>query len=735
MRPEALRLPRTLAWRLLLAILPAVAAGVVGAVWLQHELTRRQMLAGIHRAVRDAAGGTAAQIDGLLRQRADDLLTVADTPLIADYYRNVDYQLLDEASSYRQELERYLLKFARRAGVYSSIRYLDARGREVCAVEGGAVRPADPRRPAPSFFPILARLRGQAYWTSDARAEPGGRVVMYLGKPVRDETGALKGAVVLAYDLSELRRALGASLIGRQGTAFLETAAGPFPPGAGLPAGVSGITARRPLSQKPWSVVVQASADELLAPLERIRDEGLLAAAAATVALVVLLLWLVRSITRPVARLVDAARRIGRGDLGHRIASASSDELGTLSQAFDEMAESLERNRKQNAELQSQLVQAEKLSAVGQLISAVAHELNNPLAAVCAYAQVALMEGVPPQLKDDLGHVHHNALRCRKVVDNLLFFVRKSRQEKRLLDINAAAASALELLDYRLLKTEDVAVEQSLDPRLPRVIGDFQQLVQVLVNLINNACDAMDQQARYPEDKRLRIATRPAAGSVELSVEDNGPGVPDEIRARVFEPFVTTKEPGRGTGLGLSICRQILADHGGEISFRDREGGGTVFTLRLPVPSGEELLALELPAPVPELPAVPGRSVLVVDDEPELADVVARVLREDGDRVEVAVEGERALALVRERAFDLVVADFEMERVKGDELYQALCEARPKDRPRILFVTGDLLNPKVLRFLERTKSPYLAKPFDVAELRQAARRLLSAETQGGPRIS
>lgn len=714
------RMPQTLRWRLLSIILPFVLLSGTALFWLQYRLAKTEILAAIDKDIRALAERTSVNVDQLLSQRRDDLFTLSESSLIVDYYRNVDFQLTNEAESYRRELERFLLGFARRAGVYSRLSYFDADGRTVCGIESGRISKSRPARPPPFFEAIKSTPPG-SWWVSSPE---GPSPVLNYGKPVHDEQGRFKGALALGYDLSQIRDLLARVKVGRSGRALVLDAGGTVlleggsrPPGAGL------LSADFPLFRMPWRIVVEAPLQEFLAPLRKVRDIGALAAVGAIAGLAGIILLTVRSATRPVAALVEAAGRISRGELGHRVSDPGDGELGVLLGAFNEMSQSLEDNRRATALLQSQLIQAEKLSAVGQLISSVAHELNNPLAAVCGYAQLALLQGPPPELAQDLDHVRQNALRCRKVVENLLFFVRRSRRERGRVDLNDAARSALQLLEYRLLKTEDVEVVSDLEP-LPDVVGDLQQLVQVLVNLINNACDAMQAMGGRPEGKKISVRTRAAGGRVELFIEDNGPGIPDASRAGIFQPFFTTKEPGRGTGLGLSISRQIIQEHRGAISFITAAGKGTTFDISLPVPSEGELQALEAPAAPVERPAVPGRRVLVADDERDIVDIIARILREDGDHVDVSLQGQEALRLIRENAYDLVISDFEMEKVKGDELYAELARKQGPSGARMLFVTGDILNPRVLKFLHATKSEYLVKPFDLADLRQAARRLL-----------
>ncbi|MBI2789297.1 MAG: response regulator [Elusimicrobia bacterium] len=719
-----LRAPSSLSWKLLAAILPPVLLAVSGIVWFQYFMARREILEAINKETASVAKRLSSDIDELFDQRRRDILTLAETPLIADYYRNVDFGLLDEAGAYRKELERYLRNFSARTGVYARILYLDAKG-VVVAGAGAPVLALPAGRPRAAF--VKAREAGPGgLWTSDMEDEAGVGPVVRYAKPVFDDLGRFKGVLAMFYDLSPLREKLRAVVVGRRGRAYVMAENGRRVEGRpAIEGGLELMTARSALRGRPWSVTVEAPLDDFLGPLRKVRNAALLTTLLGLGGLVVILLLLVRSITRPIAALVEAAGKFGAGDFSQRLPDEGTDELGRLSGAFNEMGESLEGHRRRNSELQSQLIQAEKLSAVGTLISAVAHELNNPLGAISGYVQLAQLEDCPPSLRRDLGHVYANVLRCRKVVDNLLFFVRQSSHERGKVDLNRAVDSALELLEYRLVKTDDVRVTKELSGTAPLIVGDFQQIVQILVNLINNACDAMSGVARYPEGKRLTLRTGTEGARAYIRVSDNGPGVPPEAAERLFQPFFTTKERGRGTGLGLSICRQIAREHGGEISLENRPGQGCSFTLDLPAGRVEDFERLETPeAPVLH-PAVPGKRVLVIDDEADMAEVISRLLREDGDEAEVALGGADGLRLLEAGGYDLVISDMEMEGVKGEDIFARLTAGRGRSRSEVLFVTGDILNPKVLSFLSKTGSEYLAKPFDIDDLRQAVRRLLA----------
>ncbi|MEK7232884.1 MAG: ATP-binding protein [Elusimicrobiota bacterium] len=720
MKPRA---PKRLSAKLLYAILPPALLAISGVAWLQYHLARTEILGAINKEIHFLAQSTADTIDELLDQRSRDLFTLSETPLIADYYRNVDFKLLDEAETYRKELARYLSHFSERSASYARVWYLDAGGREIVRVPASTSAASHARH---SYF-IETRATKYNEWRASSIEELAGTgPVLYFSKPIRDELGAFRGALVLAYDLSRLRKALRGIEVGRRGRAYLRTGGDRTLEGRPLvDAKLERLSASSALKHQPWTVVVEAPLDDFLSPLRTVYNATMLIAAVALLALGGLLLFLVRSITRPIATLVEATRAVGAGYLSHRIPNAGSDELGTLSGAFNEMASRLEKNSRLNSELQAQLIQAEKLSAIGQMISSVAHELNNPLGAISGYAQMAMLDESLPVIKSDLQHVYNNVLRCRKVVDNLLFFVRKSRHEHKKMDLNQAVNSALELLEYRLLKTEDVLVVKELAKPAPEAGGDFQQIVQILVNLINNACDAMQTGSRYPQSKRLVVRTGAAAGRSFIAVEDNGPGIPEDLRTSVFQAFFTTKDAGHGTGLGLSICRQIAQEHGGDIFFESREGGGCVFRVELPEANPDELDRLEeLDAPV-EYPPVPGKRILVADDEKDIAELLARLLREDGDEVQVALRGDEALRLLESNSYDLLISDVEMEHAKGMDLYAKLVERGERASERILFVTGDILNARVLEFFSRSGCEYMVKPFDIHALRQTVRRLLT----------
>ena len=374
--------------------------------------------------------------------------------------------------------------------------------------------------------------------------------------------------------------------------------------------------------------------------------------------------------------------------------------------------------------LQEQMLQTEKLSSLGELISGVAHELNNPLAAVMGYAQLLQEADLDGDLRRRLGIIASEAGRCQAIVRNLLSFARKHRPERRALSLNEIVHSVLGLLDYQL-RVEGIEVDLQLDAGLPAIHGDPHQLQQALVNLISNAQHALKQAAAA---RRLTLRTsRLAEGGVRIEVEDTGPGIPPEVLPKIFDPFFTTKEVGAGTGLGLSIVFGIVESHQGRTSAGAGATGGALFTIDLPSGAEAEPQAAggsreEVRRPV-DRPRV-ARSILVVEDEEAIAALLRDALGGEGHRVDTAGDGGVARERLIERDYDLIITDLKMPRAGGRELYEEIVERRPELAGRFIFATGDVVSTEAREFFRRTGRPCLEKPFDVADLRRLVRSML-----------
>jgi two-component system NtrC family sensor kinase len=367
---------------------------------------------------------------------------------------------------------------------------------------------------------------------------------------------------------------------------------------------------------------------------------------------------------------------------------------------------------------QAQLVQSEKLSAIGQLIAGVAHEMNNPLTAVMGYAQLLLTtEGIAEDIRYDLSKIYSQAQRAAKIVQNLLTFARQHKAERQLVDVNEVLERTLELRAYQL-RVENIEVSTRLGQCPFSTMADPSQLQQVFLNLINNAQDAMTS---YRGGGHLTVVSEAHGKVIRVRFIDDGPGLLPEVRQHLFEPFFTTKDVGKGTGLGLSICFGIISQHGGRIWAEGEQGKGATFIVELPL--AETVPAAGYPPEDTPVPAAKSRRVLVVEDEEDVAALVARVLSEDGHDVVLASDGQDALHKLAEArklrmSFDLVLTDVKMPGLSGPALYEHIRQQEPFLSQRFIFVTGDTVSTETQRFLQEVGLPYLSKPFTINDLRR-----------------
>jgi len=374
--------------------------------------------------------------------------------------------------------------------------------------------------------------------------------------------------------------------------------------------------------------------------------------------------------------------------------------------------------RRTLAEQREQLFQTEKMSALGELLAGVAHELNNPLSVVVGHAMMLREQESDPAIRRRIGKITEAAGRCAAVVQSFLAMAREQPVRSAALDLGEAVAAAVENLRQGAGGlTVDVQVQ--LPDDLPTLQGDLQQLTQVMINLLANADQAIAQSG---VGGRVRVSARgdADAGFVEIRVDDDGPGIPAEIRRRVFEPLFTTKGAGQGTGIGLAFCQRVVHAHGGTITVADSEAGAT-FVVRLPVARQPEV-----PRPAESSPQCTGAvgRVLVIDDEPDVANLIREILVHDGFTVDCVTDAEAGLALLETRSYAIVLTDLNMPGVSGREFYERVAGEHPGLAARIGFVTGDAMNPAVRSFLDRSGRPFLEKPVAPEELRRLARSMI-----------
>lgn len=361
-----------------------------------------------------------------------------------------------------------------------------------------------------------------------------------------------------------------------------------------------------------------------------------------------------------------------------------------------------------------QLLQAEKLAALGELVAGVAHEINNPLASVLGYTQLALRRDPPERIRRYLVTAASEAERAGRIVRNLLTFARKHPPEKSWHSLNEIVEKTLDLKAYHF-RTSQIRLEQDLDPELPQTMLDGHQIQQVLLNLLNNAEQALAERGR---GGRIRVATRRRGDFLELVVEDDGPGIPLEIQTRIFEPFFTTKQEGRGTGLGLSLCHGIVQEHGGSIRVESRPGEGARFFVTLPVLEAPESAAGRDAEAVAMLPS--GLKILVVDDEAAIQEFLCDLLRGRGHVVEVASDVPEAVRRIASaELFDVIISDMKMPHGSGEDILEAAMRRSPQLARRIVFTTGDGTSSRAERLSRENGVPVLLKPCKIEDLDRA----------------
>jgi signal transduction histidine kinase/CheY-like chemotaxis protein len=368
------------------------------------------------------------------------------------------------------------------------------------------------------------------------------------------------------------------------------------------------------------------------------------------------------------------------------------------------------------------LFQSEKLTALGALLAGVSHELNNPLSVVVGQSLILEEKADDPTIAARAAKIRKAAERCARIVQTFLAMARERPPERQPIDINHLIDAALEITSYGL-RAANVTVRRALAPDLPSVIGDASQLHQLLANLIINAQHAMEG---HSGPRELHITTRRSPGGITIDIADTGPGIPEDQRNRVFEPFFTTRPIGAGTGLGLSFAYNVAAAHGGTLGLAPSKQGAR-FVLELPQGEAGEALVAQAPASPP-----PKGRALIVDDETELAETLAELLTERGWHTHVATSGAAAIAALERHDFDVVLSDVRMPQIDGPALYSWIKTHRPHLAPSTGFLTGDTLGSQVSDFLREAGLPFAEKPFSSASIEQLLACLLDGTAAPQP---
>jgi signal transduction histidine kinase len=446
------------------------------------------------------------------------------------------------------------------------------------------------------------------------------------------------------------------------------------------------------------------------------------------------IIWLlVNKVTEPLRELRNSAEAVGRGDFSRRVTVHSHDECGELAVAFNRMTENVQLSR---AELektvdtlkntQAQLIQSEKLSAVGEFVAGVAHELNNPLAAVMGFSEILRDTGVDSKYGRQLELIYKAAQRCHKIVQSLLSFARRHQPERKPVSVNELVEAVLEIVAYPL-RTGNIEVVTALDKNLPLIMADGHQIQQVLLNIINNARQAIEA---HQTGGKIRISSSATELNVRITIQDSGPGISAENLRNIFDPFFTTKEVGKGSGLGLSLCYGIIKEHGGNIYAESSPGEGAAFIIELPAfrdavnPAATTSTASQTEKLNPR--EGEGKRVLVIDDEAAILQLVTESLRRTGFQVDTAADGQVALQRLKVDKYDVTLCDWKMPGLNGQDVYEQLQSFNPDLCKRMIFITGDVINDRMRKFLESQERPCLSKPFVIGDLRAAIRSVLKS---------
>jgi two-component system, NtrC family, sensor kinase len=380
---------------------------------------------------------------------------------------------------------------------------------------------------------------------------------------------------------------------------------------------------------------------------------------------------------------------------------------------------------------EKQMLQKEKMAAMGEMMSGVAHELNNPLTAIIGISDLLLEKATDDSSKRQLGLVLKQARRAAGIVQNLLSFARPSTlvsKRLRIEDVVRGVTTTQELV----LKPKNIELEVAIDSPLPAVQGDARLLQQVILNLISNAEQAL--LSAKPSGK-ITLTIKPQDGKVAVTVLDDGPGIPAANLSKIFDPFFTTRRTAGGTGLGLTICAAIVKEHGGTIEVQSVAGSGAEFTMLLPafeelLPSPSMSAPIQRPAVAP--PAgkaqLQGHSVFVVDDEESIRELVQEGLSGRGMIVEGASSSEEALTLLPQRTYDFVLCDYNLPGMNGDQFFEKLRAQNLVAKTKFVFMTGAMFEPSEMALFREKGAFVVQKPFHIAALASMLVELLQQPT-------
>lgn len=451
-----------------------------------------------------------------------------------------------------------------------------------------------------------------------------------------------------------------------------------------------------------------------------------------------------REIWAPLEQLHGMVMEVKHGNLDVKGEVPKNVELGSLTAAFLTMASELretrdsleEKVRQRAVQLEAahnDLLRAAKLASLGQLVSGVAHEINNPLTSILGFTEVVLgRSGLEPAVRAQLQTVREETLRLKTLVGNLSRMSRRHSEQLHRMDLRTVPARMLELRRYQLA-ANNVRVQYT-PARAPIFVkGDVELLLQTMLQLVLNAEQSICESRQKGE---IQLKCDVWDGRARITIEDNGCGIPPEIREHIFDPFFNNRPTWQGTGLGLSICHSVVEQHDGKIDVESEVGRGTTIRVLLPLASTEtpSLPALEAiePTPTDEEPALasPARRFLVIDDEIEILNLVSVVLAKTGATVVTLQDPTRLDSILNSTSnatFDAVLCDLKMPGQDGLAVLRTLRERQPELARKFLLMTGNLADADKAQ-IELEGVRILPKPFTLASLRAMVGELVSTNS-------
>jgi PAS domain S-box-containing protein len=371
---------------------------------------------------------------------------------------------------------------------------------------------------------------------------------------------------------------------------------------------------------------------------------------------------------------------------------------------------------------QESFMVTDRLASIGEMASGIAHEINNPLTGVVGFSQLLIKKNIPPDIREDLETINHEAQRAAKIVSGLLTFAYQGKPGWSVVDINQILLNTLELRTYEM-ELNNIRVVKKLDKNLPLTNADGAQIQQVFLNIILNAEHAIKTMGKKG---KLTVTTSFSDKLIIITFTDTGPGISRENLPRIFNPFFTTKQVGEGTGLGLSMSHGIIKQHNGNIYAESEMGKGAKFVVELPI--------VEIPESIDEAVekgvVIEGNGYkkgLLVDDEAVVLRYLSRLLCDWGYETDMVRNAKDAIEMILENDYDFILLDVKMPDMDGIALYNKLVQIKPELAEKIVFVTGDVLERTTREFFKKNNIPNITKPIDIDKLKQSIDNILNTE--------